>query len=741
MIKKILLPIFLSTLILVGILTSRNVLADIGSDISGGTAGGSGGTVGAAADGYSLKIGPMIKVSLVKVSGDSLEEFDYHYFVYERYLYLLNNKNNNVDGAYRVCGKITNGKYSSECVNTKEKLTKTDDAWFMDDINWGLNINSTKIEKYVANEKKFENLVNKLNIKSLIGGKNFDFDTLTYEDVNVLGNYRMIIEPIYMMDVDYNGVASNKVKFATAKAWGTIVKNSGIGWDKFALGVNITQLVPNVYASNTHGNINKSGPINPNNISNSSWKNYYNALADINTGYGYGVFYVHGQGGCDPETSCCYDANGNYHKEYFDTTKNYKKENGVLKACVPIVVKECPKEEGIEKLNLNCQTGTGTTYYQKRIEIIEKTEKLSTTIQDYKKYDLVNSGQCGNEVERTIKGSIYVTQEVKSTIKIDNQNLYSGGGFSISAIYNGRAFYETCGFITYTIKDYYWDNQSKKCNAIEKTYYVDENSDTLEWKEFTKLAQEQLEEPKHGATMKSYDSNKVGTEKVTIGSWNSKYINDTNGNAINWAPGEEISYELSFSLNKACINRQTSKVRYTTDTKCDEETELDGGYQYYIPLKQPTGNFPIFVNIRDLNVLKDQTWSLDYQCGVECTQKLYKEDLSYKFIYRPISFASPFPNRLPLNNWVKLYEDKDEFAKAMSRDNLEYKITLTPKMIASIKNYNKKEKYTSLKGISKDGKSSYLSDLIGTDRTNTFNKLGECTNNCWITESINGVNK
>lgn len=393
-------------------------------------------------------------------------------------------------------------------------------------------------------------------------------------------------------------------------------------------------------------------------------------------------------------------------------------------------IQNCPEEYDSTPKILQCENGT---YSQVKNYLIEKTDEVDRTL--YPQYNYGNAGSCSSKIERTILGEATVTQKGNATFAITPDQVTSGRGFQISASYNGNAKYEICNEVTYSLKYLYEveENGKKICHSKVITEIAKEGSQ--EWSIFTQEAQKLIGEPEHGAKIQSHDSNKVGTEKVTFGSWKATYTNNTKGTSLSWEPGEEIKYELTFSHNKACINRQTSEIRYDIDGTCDEQTEIDGGLQYYTPLKQPTGKFPIYATIRDINILKDQIWSLDYECGVNCNQKLYNEDLSYKFTYRPISLSNPFPNRLPLNNWVKLYEDKDAFTKAMSRDDLEYQVTLTPTVIAKIKQNNKNSKYTSLSGISKTGQSSFLNDLIGTDRTNTFNNLGECNNNCWISVS------
>lgn len=395
-------------------------------------------------------------------------------------------------------------------------------------------------------------------------------------------------------------------------------------------------------------------------------------------------------------------------------------------------ITNCPPEtRNIE--NNECQE---TTYNETKNYIISK--EINTTKEDHPYLNKL--GNCNLYVKKTLRGEISVTQIGDFSLSLDSNKITSGMGFEMSAGYNGRMSYEMCHEkesipeLAYTIIYSYYDNEQGCILGTEVVEIKDKNSN--EWKWFAEEAQKKLSDPSNNKKIvTSYDSN-IYSEKnkntATLNRWTANYIETTKDNK--WMPGEEITYNLKFDLDNACINVNDAKIRYT-NANCDPIKEIDGNKLYYTPLKYMEEKFPVWIEVSNLSMLKNNTWDLNYSCNVDTIQKLYNKDYSYKFIYRPISLSNPFPNRLPLNNWVKLYEDKDAFTKAMSRDDLEYQVTLTPTTIGKIKQNNKNNKYTSLSGISKTGQSSFLNDLIGTDRTNTFNNLGECSNNCWISNS------
>lgn len=187
----------------------------------------------------------------------------------------------------------------------------------------------------------------------------------------------------------------------------------------------------------------------------------------------------------------------------------------------------------------------------------------------------------------------------------------------------------------------------------------------------------------------SNDENALGMVSMN-GKWTSSYDTITE-----WYPDTFISFSARYELGKACINAKTANVRYIDkDSNCDSTEEIDGGYLYYIPLKERTGtSFPVEVYIQDLSFISVMNWPLNYSCGVECQQKLFDLDKGgYLYYFRPISLTDPFPNRDPGVNWINWISDRKNKERLedtySTQNNLEYTVTLTLDDINAIKEHN-----------------------------------------------------
>ena len=434
----------------------------------------------------------------------------------------------------------------------------------------------------------------------------------------------------------------------------------------------------------------------------------------------------------------------------------------------------CPKEYNNADETLYCEENG---YYEQ--VVLKEITLTSTFSADDEKYN-IKSNECTSHtgsITRKITANACITQKGFAQFDLQRNEIYSGGGFNFNVNYTGSATYEFCKenkndyYITMKITDKYCceDCCGGRCIACgtkgeegydpccdrtptynclkSKTSTTEITEESDEYDLVTEKMQTFLENPDHNAVTWSLDSNKVDKEKtlIEIGDWSSDYDKSEDSDTTHWEPGEEVTYELNFGLDTACINRQTAKVRYTTG-RCNSD-EVDGGELYYVPIKQGLetgrGTFPVKVSIDDVNVLKSETWSIDYECDVNCRQDLYNPDGSFKFIYRPISLSNPFPGRTPGDNWLPFMEDfndgKRKATSKMTRDTVEYEINLTPEKIISIKDYNKNKFYTDLGTINNSGRSSYLNELGITNkvRNNNYSELGECSNNyCWPTGSL-----
>ena len=455
--------------------------------------------------------------------------------------------------------------------------------------------------------------------------------------------------------------------------------------------------------------------------------------------------------------------------------------------------------------------------YDSYEEIIINDIDIETTISDddsshsiYEKYaetDLDNNESCSDDLKLNISGKTTIMQSGKVNLNLSPTEIYSGGGFYFDINYTGQTVYQICEPLTFTVTSKY-DSWYSYCdsgrlsggNCVEteevpiegggtttvtkiigeaKRDYrcrsetsdpikIDINNMTEIEKElvYGKM-QDLLEKPKDKATISLLDSNEVDkNNKSEIGEWTIDYSEEDDDEL--WEPGEVIDYSIRFDLYQACIDRRTAKVSYKPSCNNDE---VDSGQLYYVPLKQPSGAFPISIDISDVNVLKDgeiisngkelskkyTKWPIEYECGVECQQKLYdideddsgnkKGDGSFKFIYRPINMTQPyielanhtvFPGgRDPGSNWIPFMYDSNAVKSKLNRNTLEYNINLTQSDIISIKNSTNTNHYKNFNNITYKGSSNFINKEfkhIFETNTKNYNYLGECTDDCWNSE-------
>lgn len=451
---------------------AANIISDIGGSPST-TIGGGGG--GGASSTYNLTFSTILKVNLVDVSGTSPALKGSHYYVFTGYegnkntweSYYNYLQNNNKNGNLTVCGKIGSGSYSSACESIAGNYTATSSDWFIDSNAQpgqpfqygGINASQTKIKNYLTNESRFEEIVNSTGINSLLG-KQFDYDTLTDEDKVLLKKYRLIVEPVYAFNrcatcFDYT--------FATIKGIATIMKSEAPSGN---LSRHMGEFARNIYASNRHGTINKIGTLPA--ISNEFYTTgtaYYNTLSDINSGYGYGIFYL--VEGCDPTYECCFDSAGKFHSDYIyedsytcegsDSEANCPIEN--LRACAidepedPTPI-SCPAESNtgnminpltcaneeryteIKKINLN-GLGISKTY-------TSGTTKYNEWESYLKQKNSNDASSCSTEIKVKVTGEVSVEQMGKVGFTLSPTSVFAGGGFEFSVEYASNVKYTIC---------------------------------------------------------------------------------------------------------------------------------------------------------------------------------------------------------------------------------------------------------------------------------------------------------
>lgn len=292
-------------------------------------------------------------------------------------------------------------------------------------------------------------------------------------------------------------------------------------------------------------------------------------------------------------------------------------------------------------------------------------------------------------------------------------------------------------------------NYSCSQTATKKGYDCSDTSKEME--AYAKKMAEYLQDPNIEETAKimTKDSNKVDgnyttTDKKMDGVWQSSSISNSS-----WYPNKYVSYNSTFYLGKACIsvypdNITKAPITYVGNGTCDSNATIDGGNLYYVPLKWPDGKrFPVSVTIDELSIITVMDWNLDYKCGIDCYQKLYENNGTFKFIYRPIDLANPFPGRSWGSNWNVFMGDDSAKRDKLSRNSLEYSVNLTPALISTIKGYNSYS-YSNLRSVTKDGSSLALRQFgIYNKISNNYNELGKClvtgNSKCWVNGEEPGV--
>ena len=395
---------------------------------------------------------------------------------------------------------------------------------------------------------------------------------------------------------------------------------------------------------------------------------------------------------------------------------------------------------------------------------------------------------CGGHPSIKWSVTVTTTEVITVSVSIVPQTIYAGGGVGVNISHNsstsssiGSVCVTTTETVpkcndgdtlsggnggsfkcTHTYCEYVWDPELKRnvCEERTKTYPATcvavspSGADQAEAERRARAAAAAVggggssPQPIHIHARQSNDekdksmydlSNNVAEQGVAVStSGNSKVVSSGSmgtGNGMNT------------SINLACINRKTGKVRYVTGSSCTED-EVEGGNKYYIPLKDPDETFNFRITSGNISTMT--TTTLDGMCGVTVKQKLYdKTTGKYKFVYRPVDLLTDpqttvFPGRSPASNWVILKNTENasrtgQYDLLMKRDKVEYSAKLDTANIINIKNINENNKnYATFNTINNSGKSTILDSLGVTRSSNTvYNKLGECNRKSFT--SIDGV--
>lgn len=395
---------------------------------------------------------------------------------------------------------------------------------------------------------------------------------------------------------------------------------------------------------------------------------------------------------------------------------------------------------------------------------------------------------CGGHPSIKWSVTVTTTEVITVSVSIVPQTIYAGGGVGVNISHNsstsssiGSVCVTTTETVpkcndgdtlsggnggsfkcTHTYCEYVWDPELKRdvCEERTKTYLATcvavspSGADQAEAERRARAAAAAVggggktPEPINIHARQSNDekdknmynlSNSVAEQGVAVSTSN-------NGKVVS-SGSMGTGNGMHTSINLACINRKTGKVRYVTSGSCTDD-EVDGGNKYYIPLKDPDETFKFRITSGNISTMT--TTTLDGMCGVTVKQKLYdKTTGKYKYIYRPVDLLTDpqttvFPGRSPASNWIPLKNTENasrtgQYDLLMKRNKLEYSAKLDPAAIINIKNINDVNKnYASLDTISNNGRSILIDDLGVTRSSNTvYNKLGEC--NRKAVSSVNGV--
>ena len=348
--------------------------------------------------------------------------------------------------------------------------------------------------------------------------------------------------------------------------------------------------------------------------------------------------------------------------------------------------------------------------------VIEDTIEVQLTA-EYDDTDRDSESTCGTRsAQQTMSAEIYIVQSGRLEFTLDQGPIFSGGSFPFGFDY------------TNTVR-WYYGNNVEMCpkieipNAVEEEYQVavgvDEYGNTIyetrtrctgttevysedcqTEEDSKKLFEEAIAARLYKGVQADVevelpkDSNSVKNSNQTakVGSWECEPIvnqyDETVSTTNRWEPGIEWTTKCHYTLPKAMLNKQSADVEYGRNYTSD--IWMDKGNVYFIPLKWPTGTFPIKATLNGLSATTISDWTADYTCEVETIQLLYDlENGGYKFFYRPIMLNNPFPDRDPSTNWLEWWNNEANREQlANSYNNLEYKVGLTPNSMRDIRDYN-----------------------------------------------------
>lgn len=402
---------------------------------------------------------------------------------------------------------------------------------------------------------------------------------------------------------------------------------------------------------------------------------------------------------------------------------------------------------------------------------------------------------CSDYATVTWHANANISQSGYANVSLEKQKIHAGGGVGFGLSYSTSASYAWCGdsslsehpaiidsklaIIAKCPNGYSLDIANKTCYYCDEDNNCEETSYTCNTPVGVDISENDrtTADGKAKAEVETQMNGSVSAPSVT-----GPHSNDVNGGIVSLTSNVDgqgtagSAYgggsSLGFGLYTACINiydpfdvvYDSSGCAGYRDTE-GNQIRIDGGTRYYTPLKyQDNGTFRISASSGNISIVSQMKWSMGIVCDVKVEQKIYNPTPSsgggsgsgsgggtgtdgggYKFIYRPIDLSTPtttvFPNREPSSNWKNFRNTATDkggsgaYDTLMTRNKVEYEMTLDASTIQAIKTLNSTTNYdyANLKTIYPSGMSKYLKSMNYISNAK-YNELGKCNK---VTTKVN----
>lgn len=409
----------------------------------------------------------------------------------------------------------------------------------------------------------------------------------------------------------------------------------------------------------------------------------------------------------------------------------------------------------VKNLSLTCSDGKFDNCTTESYSVTIKADDVPTNL----------STKCPHQLSGAVTASIRRTEtaEMKFHLEYEPNPLLTGTGFTYRALYTNETYYEydkepECPELYYS-EEYEiqrcqrddlgpsctdkngvsWISYDSGCRTVKLTSNKCKNKNDAE-----KIIEKEI--------ASHYNGIDANSDVTFADGGTSGKINCSSPSPSTWSEGEKLTATCSYELDNANINRATAEIVYGDYSNMDkyDETYINEGKKYFIPIDTPTGEFQvsaIFQNLAVQGMNKKNAWSIVYECGVNCINKYNcdkegncpgpdpdkpnngKDTDIFGFYYRPITLNEPFPNRKAGENWftwIKSIPNQERLINTYNT-NPEYVVVLTNQTISEIRSYNKQAGTYLDKSINYDGTSNFLkqySNIVTEKTTEKIYELG-----------------